>query len=202
MIKKSSINPKVKYLTQRDNINPYTGKKDGHNQCMVASFVMLVNWLGDKYDNKSLQVYNEFTHLCIVGRNAEELEKRRYRSINHAEVVNPLIQNVGLSRIQLKSKYLKYDEMKKLSNEKKSPIIVGSMVTSYGHIIVYIGDNKFHDPYGKCSEYTLRYTGKGFSVNGAEVEYSEKFCKERIFRSGDLKTANSSRLCWYFEGIK
>ena len=64
-----------------------------------------------------------------------------------------------------------------------SPIIVGSMITSYGHIIVYIGNNKWHDPYGKCSEETLSYYGKGFDILGSNVEYSDRFVRDRIFRS-------------------
>ena len=198
MILRKDVNPPVKYLTQRDNINPYTGKKDGHNQCMVASFTMLVNWLGDKLKNKHLQVYNEFTHLAIVGKNANEIERRRYNSINHATPLNLMFENLKLKQ-RFKSLQMNYDEVQDKCKKIGSPIIVGSMITSYGHIIVYIGNNKWHDPYGKCSEETLSYYGKGFDILGSNVEYSDRFVRDRIFRSHDLKNTNTKRLCWWVE---
>ena len=96
-------------------------------------------------------------------------------------------------------------QVKNIAKEKRSPVEVGSMVTKSGHIILYIGNNKWHDSYGKCSEKTLAYNGEGFTTNGANIEYSEKFITERIFRECDkngitIKT-NVPRTCWYYTGL-
>ena len=81
------------------------------------------------------------------------------------------------------------------------------MITEHGHIILYIGNNKWHDSYGKCSEKTLAYNGEGFTTDGSNIEYSEKFVLERIFRNLDptpqgktIKT-NVARTCWYYTGL-
>ena len=198
------IIPTPRYLTQRDNLNPFTGKPDPNNQCMVATFVMLANWLGDKLNIPELSNYTELEHLTLVGRSAQEIEKRRYISGNHAEVINQKLKNLKLSQ-KLVSGVFNWIQVKNIAKEKRSPVEVGSMVTKSGHIILYIGNNKWHDSYGKCSEKTLSYNGEGFNTNGANVEYSEKFILERIFRECDkngitIKT-NVPRTCWYYTGL-
>jgi hypothetical protein len=198
------IIPTPRYLTQRDNLNPFTGKPDPNNQCMVATFTMLANWLGDKLNIPELQNYTEIEHLTLVGRSAQEIEKRRYISGNHAEVINQKLKNLKLPQ-KLVSGLFNWIQVKNIAKEKKSPVEVGSMITKSGHIILYIGNNKWHDSYGKCSEKTLAYNGEGFTTNGASIEYSEKFITERIFRECDkngitIKT-NVPRTCWYFTGL-
>jgi hypothetical protein len=201
---RTQLQPSVRYLTQRDNINPFTGLPDGHNQCMVATFTMMTNWLGDKYGIPILQQYNERTHLLNVGISPDKVELRRYNSENHAIVINKLLKDLKLTQ-QLKSKLLRWNEVKELSIQKQSPVEVSGLITKLGHIILYIGNNKWHDPYGKCSEKTLSYNGEGFSINGAGIEYTDKFILERIFRiinkNGNTIATDQKRTCWYFEGI-
>jgi hypothetical protein len=200
----NEIIPTVRYLTQRDNINPFTGKPDPHNQCMVATFVMLTNWLGDKLEIPELSKYTEKEHLIAVGKSAQEIEKRRYFSGNHAEAINQKLKSLKLSQ-KLTSGVFNFTQVKNICNEKRIPIEVGSMITKSGHIILYIGNNKWHDSYGKCSEKTLAYNGEGFNTNGANVEYSEKFVLERIFRecdkNGNTIKTNVPRTCWYYTGL-
>jgi hypothetical protein len=200
----NEIIPSVRYLTQRDNINPFTNKPDPHNQCMVATFVMLTNWLGDKLEIPELSKYTEKEHLIAVGKSAQEIEKRRYISVNHAIAINDKLKKLNLKQ-KLVNGLFNWTEVKNLCKEKRSPVEVGSMITKSGHIILYIGNNKWHDSYGKCSEKTLAYNGEGFNTNGANVEYSEKFVLERIFRNADsqgktIKT-NVARTCWYYTGL-
>jgi hypothetical protein len=126
-----------------------------------------------------LQNYTELEHLTLVGRSAQEIEKRRYFSGNHAEAINQKLKSLKLSQ-KLTSGVFNYTQVKNICKEKRSPVEVGSMITGSGHIILYIGNNKWHDSYGKCSEKTLAYNGEGFNTNGAKVEYSEKFVLERI----------------------
>jgi hypothetical protein len=171
---------------------------------MVATFTMLANWLGDKLQISELQKYSEIEHLTLVGRSAEEIEKRRYISNNHAEVINQKLKSLKLSQ-KLVSGIFNWIQVKNIAKEKKSPVEVGSMITGSGHIILYIGNNKWHDSYGKCSEKTLAYNGEGFTTDGSNVEYSEKFVLERIFRNADpqgntIKT-NVPRTCWYYTGL-
>ena len=196
--------PTPRYLTQRDNKNPFTGKPDPNNQCMVATFVMLTNWLGDKLNIPELQKYTEIEHLTLVGRSAQEIESRRYNSTNHAEAINNKLKSLKLSQ-KLVSGVFNWIQVKNIAKEKRSPVEVGSMITGSGHIILYIGNNKWHDSYGKCSEKTLAYNGEGFTTDGSNVEYSDKFVNERIFRNADpqgktIKT-NVARTCWYFNGL-
>jgi hypothetical protein len=198
------IIPTPRYLTQRDNKNPFTGKPDPHNQCMVATFTMLTNWLGDKLEIPELSNYTEIEHLTLVGKSEKEIEKRRYFSGNHAEAINQKLKSLKLSQ-KLTSGVFNYTQVKNICNEKRVPIEVGSMITKSGHIILYIGNNKWHDSYGKCSEKTLAYNGDGFNTNGANVEYSEKFVLERIFRecdkNGNTIKTNVPRTCWYYTGL-
>jgi hypothetical protein len=198
------IIPTPRYLTQRDNKNPFTGKPDANNQCMVATFTMLANWLGDKLNIPELQNYTEIEHLTLVGKNLQEIESRRYNSSNHAEVINQKLKSLKLPQ-KLVSGVFNWIQVKNIAKEKKSPVEVGSMVTKSGHIILYIGNNKWHDSNGKCSEKTLAYNGEGFTTDGSNVEYSEKFVLERIFRNADaqgktIKT-NVARTCWYYTGL-
>lgn len=198
------INPTPRYLSQRDNINPYTKKSDPHNQCMVACFTMLANWLGDKLNIPELSNYQEIEHLKIVGRSAKEIEQRRYSSLNHADAVNTFLKKLGVSQ-KLVSGVFNYTQVKNICKEKKSPVEVGSMITKHGHIILYIGNEEWHDPYGKCSEITLSYSGQEYTPDGSFVKYSEEFIKEFIFRECDptgktIKT-NIARTCWYYNGL-
>lgn len=198
------INPVPRYLSQRDNINPYTKKNDPHNQCMVACFTMLANWLGDKLSITELQKYSETEHLTRVGRSAKEIEQRRYSSLNHADAVNQELKRLNVSQRLVSGKFT-WEQVKSITKEKKSPVEVGSMITKHGHIILYIGNGEWHDPYGKCSENTLSYSGDDFTTNGAFCNYSEKFVTERIFRecdsNGNTTKINVPRTCWYFNGL-
>ena len=193
------LNPPVRYLTQRDNINPFTLKPDGHNQCMVASFTMLMNWLGDRLNVPHLKNYQERLHLNLVGKNEYELEARRYNSNNHALVCNQQLEALKLPQ-RFVSRDCNYDQMLALYEQKKSPIIVGSMITKCGHIIIYIG-GAWHDPYGKADERSNGY----YDHNGAGVKYSDSFCRNNIFRlldgKGNTIKTNAPRRCWYIEGV-
>jgi len=198
------IIPTPRYLTQRDNKNPFTNKPDPNNQCMVATFTMLTNWLGDKLNIAELSNYTEIEHLTLVGRSEKEIESRRYNSSNHAEAINQKLKSLKLPQ-KLVSGIFNWIQVKNIAKEKHSPVEVGSMITGSGHIILYIGNNKWHDSYGKCSEKTLAYNGEGFTSDGSNVEYSEKFVLERIFRNADsqgktIKT-NVARTCWYYTGL-
>lgn len=198
------INPTPRYLSQRDNINPFSKKSDPHNQCMVATFTMLANWLGDKLQISELSNYQEIEHLKIVGRSEKEIEQRRYSSLNHADAVNTFLKKLGVSQ-KLVSGVFNYTQVKNICKEKKSPVEVGSMVTKAGHIILYVGNGEWHDPYGKCSENTLSYNGNGFTPDGSFVKYTDKFVNERIFRNvdsvGNTTKINVPRTCWYYTGL-
>jgi hypothetical protein len=165
---------------------------------------MLTNWLGDKLQIAELSNYTEIEHLTLVGRSEKEIESRRYNSSNHAEAINQKLKNLKLSQ-KLVSGVFNFIQVKNIAKEKRSPVEVGSMITGSGHIILYIGNNKWHDSFGKCSEKTLAYNGEGFTTDGSNVEYSDKFVNERIFRNADpqgktIKT-NVARTCWYFNGL-
>ena len=55
-------------------------------------------------------MYNEFTHLAIVGKNANEIERRRYNSINHTTPLNLMFENLKLKQ-RFKSLQMNYDEV-------------------------------------------------------------------------------------------
>ena len=146
---------------------------------MVACFTMLANWLGDKLNIPELSNYREEEHLKIVGRSEKEIEQRRYSSLNHADAVNTFLKKLGLKQ-KLVSGVFNYTQVKNICKEKKSPVEVGSMVTKSGHIILYVGNGEWHDPYGKCSENTLSYNGNGFTLDGSFVKYTDKFVNVSI----------------------
>jgi hypothetical protein len=121
---------------------------------------MFTNWIGSKYNNDKLINYTELEHLKNVGISAELVEKRRYISKNHGDTINKFLVEYGINA-KLVSRQMNWNEVKEYSEKFNSPIVIATMITSYGHIVLYVGDGLIHDPYGKCSEITNSYSGNG-----------------------------------------
>ena len=70
--------PEIIWLSQRNNLNAFTGELEAHNQCMIASFTMMMQWLR-RYliENKlpSFEHYDELTHYIVVSETRERARK-------------------------------------------------------------------------------------------------------------------------------
>jgi hypothetical protein len=195
-------NPLINWLSQRNNLNAFTGDMEAHNQCMIASFVMMMQWLRRfLLDNKqpSFEFYDELTHYIIVSETRERARKLRFNSINHATKLNAMLEAKKIP-YRFVSKNLDYIEMKQVVANLNSPVLIGTMETDSGHIVTY--DGLIQNPYGRPD--TKIHTGscKYISVEGANLDYTDEFFMNMVFREMQNKQTsktNVKRLCWYIE---
>lgn len=231
-------NPHVIQLTQRDNIHPFTEEEERAKQCMVASFTMMMNWLGTLLNLEQLtKQYNEHLHLTLVGSDLQqalrknpkyanldgeqfekiflpEFDKYRYFSNNHASMCNTYLKNLKTG-YQFKQANLNLAQCKEIVETKNSPVIVGTMMTNHGHIVVF--DGLWQDPYGHAEHEIRPYNAIYKNENGSDSDYPDSFARSMIFRTmKQLKTGNKNgkpaytwitdkinqtRPCWYLEKI-
>ena len=206
-------NPHLKIETQRDNINAWTGENEFHNQCMVESFTAMVQWVRAKMtlDNlPTLENYTAHTHYIVVGETKEKAQKVRFISGNHAAKLNFNFENYK-HKIPYKfvNANLTLEGIKKIVTEKNSPVLVGSMLTHYGHILCY--DGLWQDPYGSAEKQIRPGNAVYKNVNGSDCDYPDDFARSMIFRTmkqvkdSTKKTIwitdkiNQPRPCWYLE---
>jgi len=140
--------PRIKWLSQRDNINSFTGDIEAHNQCMVSSFTMMMQWLRDYLIYKGLpsfENYTEFTHYIVVGQKKEQAQKVRFMSANHAKQLNKMLEAKKIKQKFVPVQFNHSDLIKYVA-ENKRPVLIGTMETSAGHIVVF--DGQIQNPYG------------------------------------------------------
>ena len=191
--------PRVKWLSQRDNLNAFTGDLEAHNQCMVSSFTMMMQWLRDYliYNGlPSFENYNEFTHYIVVGQKKELAQKVRFMSVNHATQLNKMLEAKKIKQRFIQVQF-SYDDCIKYVAENKSPVLVGTMETSAGHIVVF--DGQFQNPYGNPNRTIHTGSCKYDSVQGANLDYPKDLAINMVFREmRNKKTSqiNVKRPCW------
>lgn len=191
--------PRVKWLSQRDNLNAFTGDLEAHNQCMVSSFTMMMQWLRDyliHHGLPSFENYNEFTHYIVVGQKKELAQKVRFMSVNHATQLNKMLEAKKIKQRFIQVQF-SYDDCIKYVAENKSPVLVGTMETSAGHIVVF--DGQFQNPYGNPNRTIHTGSCKYDSVQGANLDYPKDFAINMVFREmRNKKTSqiNVKRPCW------
>lgn len=196
------IKPPVKWLSQRDNINAFTGDLEAHNQCMISSFVMMMQWLRDyltSTNQPSFENYTEHTHYIIVGENNEKARKVRFMSINHAKKLNVMLET---KKIPFVFKQVNFDYLQLMEYVKKNqrPVLIGTMETSAGHIVVF--DGKIQNPYGRPDGTIHTGSCKYVTTQGANLEYMPEFFINMVFREmAGNKTSkiNVKRPCWTIE---
>jgi hypothetical protein len=182
---------------------------------------MMMQWLRDYLIYKGEQTfenYTEFTHYIVVGQKKELAQKVRFISDNHVKHMNNMIAKYKFVINQRFKKVLfNYEEIINYVNEKKRPVLIGTMETSAGHIVVF--DGQFQNPYGNPSRNINEFSCKYESVNGANLDYSKEFAESMVFRemieidtgkkhpNGKKITihktskTNVRRTCWIIEEI-
>lgn len=194
--------PPVKWLSQRDNINAFTGDTEAHNQCMISSFTMMMQWLREYLllnNMPSFENYTELTHYIVVGESKDKAQKIRFNSVNHARKLNPMLES---KKIPFFFKMVNYDyaQMIEYVGKNKRPVLIGTMETSAGHIVVF--DGKMQNPYGKPDPKIHTGSCKYISVQGANLEYTQEFFINMVFRemvNGKTSKINTKRTCWIIE---
>lgn len=195
--------PRIKWLSQRDNLNAFTGDLEAHNQCMVSSFTMMMQWLREfliYHGEPSFEFYTEFTHYIVVGQKKEQAQKVRFNSINHAKQLNIMLEAKKIP-YRFKQVNFDYSELIKYESEKKRPVLIGTMETSAGHIVVF--DGQIQNPYGNPDRTIHTGSCKYNSVKGDNLDYSQDFFTNMVFRNmANKKTSqiNVKRPCWIIEG--
>ena len=192
--------PEIIWLSQRNNLNAFTGELEAHNQCMIASFTMMMQWLR-RYliENKlpSFEHYDELTHYIVVSETRERARKLRFSSINHANKLNVMLAQKKIP-FQFVSKNLDFFEVKQVVGALNTPVLIGTMETDSGHIVTY--DGLIQNPYGKPENRIHSGNCKYISVDGANLDYTDDFFRNMVFRemkNGKTSKTNVKRLCWY-----
>lgn len=194
--------PRVKWLSQRDNLNAFTSELEAHNQCMVSSFTMMMQWLREYLVYKGLptfEYYTEFTHYIVVGQNKEQAQKVRFMSVNHAKQLNKMLEAKKIKQV-FKQVNFDYSDLIKYVNEKKRPVLIGTMETSAGHIVVF--DGQIQNPYGNPNRTIHTGSCKYDSVKGENLDYSQDFFINMVFREmvkNKTSKINVKRPCWIIE---
>lgn len=194
--------PRVKWLSQRDNLNAFTGDVEAHNQCMVSSFTMMMQWLRDYliYNGlPSFENYTEFTHYIVVGQKKELAQKVRFVSANHAMQLNRMLAAKKIKE-KFVTKLFNYAELIAYESEKKRPVLIGTMETSAGHIVVF--DGQIQNPYGNPNRSIHTGSCKYDSVKGDNLDYSKDFFINMVFREMQNKKTSKidvKRPCWVIE---
>lgn len=200
--------PRVKWLSQRDNINAWTESVEANNQCMIASFTMIMQWLREFLSLSNLpsfENYTEHTHYILVTQN-EKNSRNRYISNIHASVLNEMLKN-RMIPYKFVAKLFSYKEVMEYVNATKRPVLIGTMETSAGHIVVY--DGQFQNPYGRPAGDITLVSCKYKDVKGDNLDYSNEFAENMVFREmvfdkeNGWRTSktNVRRPCWVIENI-
>jgi len=196
------IKPPVKWLSQRDNINAFTGDTEAHNQCMISSFTMMMQWLRDYLilnNQPSFENYTELTHYIVVGENKDKAQKVRFSSINHAKKLNPMLESKKIP-FYFKQVNFNYAELIEYVGKNKRPVLIGTMETSAGHIVVF--DGKIQNPYGRPNGTIHTGSCKYVTVQGDNLDYMPEFFINMVFREmagGKTSKINVKRPCWILE---
>lgn len=117
-------------------------------------------------------------------------------SINHATQLNKMLESKKIKQRFIQVQF-SYDDCIKYVAENKSPVLVGTMETSAGHIVVF--DGQFQNPYGNPNRTIHTGSCKYDSVQGANLEYPKDFAINMVFREmRNKKTSqiNVKRPCW------
>lgn len=160
------ISPLITPDTQRDAIklNRDGGNtiKEGDNHCKSTSSTMFCNWLGQNFEPLAtlakMDEYSYNANLIPFTHPGEKIQSWE----PHLRFLNQMLIN---GKIPLEAKFSKFN-----SNHsaiiysllvKRFPIILGTMITSHGHIVLLVGmtsngDYIIIDPYGKAPNYVIK----------------------------------------------
>ena len=93
-------------------------------------------------------------------------------SVNHATQLNKMLEAKNIKQRFIQVQF-SYDDCIKYVAENKSPVLVGTMETSAGHIVVF--DGQFQNPYGNPNRTIHTGSCKYDSVQGANLDYPKDF---------------------------
>lgn len=189
---------KVAYNSQRNNIN-FKGKFSGWRQCFTSCAWMLMSYYSKTIvagDDRALAVYLDDVEDSVGNPGIGEKIKRKYSWIRGNTSFWWLVQKHGIEKwlwkagikgnMILKQK-MKFEDIYKLI--EKGPVIVGTKRLGGlkgGHIILAVGEDTFHDPFGDANtDYHSR--------TGANVVYSKDML---------LKHTGKEIICMYWKGRK
>lgn len=160
-----SVKLNVSYKSQLDNHYNPTGS------CNVTSVAMVLDFLGCKGNQPSMQLEDELYEYC------ENLGLSRHSPKDLAY----LIKDHGFHDNFVISATI--DEVREWLAVEEIPVIVHGYFTAFGHIIVIVGyDNSgfyVHDPYGE-------WTSSGYktSANGSYLHYSYRLIRRLCIPDG------------------
>jgi hypothetical protein len=150
--------------TQRDAINLHTKKAEAHNHCKNTSCTMALNWIGlhfgDQYPVlKSLSTCNEFQYNAIL--DVFMPSERIQHWGPHIRCFNALFKNAKLPLTAKFGKVLTNWNSISASIYKGHPVVLGTLITKSGHIVLLFGIITGHrddqyvviDPYGEPPYY-------------------------------------------------
>ena len=159
--------------TQRDARNSQTGKLEAHNHCKSTSCTVAWNALGKILGEKfpvmqPMATMGEFQYDAIV-RNFMHPNEKIQDWQPHVRMFNELFKQNQIPLVATLAPFRQNQSAVYLSMEKGFPVILGTMITNAGHIVLLYRHYKyegipFHviiDPYGNPLKL---YRGKGNDV--------------------------------------
>ncbi|MCB1156255.1 MAG: C39 family peptidase [Leptospiraceae bacterium] len=187
--------PYPRHLTQRDNVNPHKPEVNTPaSQCSIATFTMLMNWIGDKYNIPEFSKLTEFD-LYLVMENVSQFKgiNRIGSSLTALHAFNMLLEQ-DKYKAQMVNNYGHYvkavlseapspEKLFDIMDKNQCPVwsSTGTALSKPdGHFFCVTGHSNNHilvnDPYGYYSE----RDGKYFNVSGKAVIYNDSLVK-RIY---------------------
>lgn len=179
---------KVDFLTQRNavklNFHGSPTINQPSNHCFPTSATMKVNFVGEKIGEKTAadmsraQYENILMTVCMdrlpKGQKIETWYEStgRYLWENHEEAVNRIFSKTSF-RVKAEQMRSFHDLEKNI--DKGFPTVCGANIFK-GHVILYLGDGHFNDPYGNFMDGYRDPVGKA-------VDYSTVMNK--IFSGGN-----------------
>lgn len=159
--------------TQRDARDSRTGKLEAHNHCKNTSCTVAWNSLGKILSSKfpimkSMETMGEFQYDAILQKFLHSNEKIQDWQ-PHLRMFNELFKQNNIPLVATLGGYRSNEQHVLLSMQKGFPVILGTMITNAGHIVLLYRQIKiegmtFHviiDPYGNPMKL---YRGKGNDV--------------------------------------
>ncbi|MCB1159878.1 MAG: C39 family peptidase [Leptospiraceae bacterium] len=187
--------PFPRHLSQRDNVNPHKPEKlTPSSQCSIATFTMLLNWVGDKYSIPDFSKLSEFDMFLVLESISKQKGINQIGSSSTAlHAFNSLLDQdkYKAQMVENYGHYLKAvlgeapspEKLFDILDKNQCPVWSSTGTTLSkpdGHFICIVGHSNNHiivnDPYGYYSE----KDGKYFNVSGEAVIYNDSLVK-RIY---------------------
>lgn len=180
---------KVVYNSQRNNIN-FNGKFSGWRQCFTSCAWMLMSYYSKDIkggDDEALSIYFDDVEDSVGHPGIGERIKMKFKWIRgktsywwkvQQEGIEHWLWQRGVKGNAIFQKKIKFQDLYRLIQE--GPVIIGTKKMGGlkgGHIILCVGKNVYHDPFGDAKTNYRSHIGANVVY---PREFLEKYTGEEI----------------------